>query len=130
MRGNTFAYLNKPRPLLVVHSGKTTTGRSALLRMSSKALYDTPSCALRGTVPVADNMPRRETWRKPKTLERAAGARAEGEEIAAEPVPVRRPGVWVIGVDERDAGERSTASHTGRRKSGLKLRQRRVRWWY
>lgn len=45
-----------------------------------------------------------------------------GEDRAAEPVPVRRPGVWVIGVDARGVwAEISTASYTGRTNIGLKL---------
>lgn len=47
--------------------------------------------------------------------------RAAGDEIAADPVPVRRPGVLAIGVEDRDAAARSTLWHTGRRNMGLKL---------
>ena len=54
-------------------------------------------------------------------LERGVGVRVDGDEIAAEPVPVRRPGVCVIGVDVREAGVRSTGCDTGSKKIGLNL---------
>jgi hypothetical protein len=45
-----------------------------------------------------------------------------GEESAAEPVPVRRPGVCVTGVEAREDGaDNSTASQTGSTKVGLNL---------
>jgi hypothetical protein len=45
-----------------------------------------------------------------------------GDDNAAEPVPVRRPGVWVIDDEARvDWAEISTVSHTGRTKIGLNL---------
>ena len=54
---------------------------------------------------------------------RVVGVRAEGEEMAAEPVPVRRPGVRVIGDDAPLVGEgTSRVSHTGSTKIGFNLR--------
>lgn len=45
-----------------------------------------------------------------------------GDDIAAEPVPVRRPGVCVTGVDAReDETGISAASHTGKMKVGFNL---------
>jgi hypothetical protein len=44
----------------------------------------------------------------------------DGAEILAEPVPVRRPGVCMIGVDERDStGGSGSESGIGRTKIGL-----------
>lgn len=53
---------------------------------------------------------------------RGVGARAAGDEIAAEPVPVRRPGVRVTG-DEGCIGRRARPSeeHIGSIKIGLNL---------
>lgn len=46
----------------------------------------------------------------------------DGDCMFAEPVPVRRPGVRLMGVDERDDGWCSgTASEIGRTKIGLNL---------
>lgn len=46
----------------------------------------------------------------------------DGDEIAAEPVPVRLPGVEVIGFEERKGGvDRAAGKQTGRTKIGLKL---------
>lgn len=47
-----------------------------------------------------------------------------GDDIPAEPVPVRRPGVCVTGVEAREDGVgTSTASHTGKTKVGLNLQK-------
>ena len=116
--GNTFENLRRPRPLLVVHSGNITTGLSALLLMSSSGRYCTSPWRVAGIVPVEASILSRDTSRNPSTSERGTADRA-GVEMAAEPVPVRRPGVLVIGVDEREAEVRSTSWHTGRRKVGL-----------
>lgn len=51
---------------------------------------------------------------------RGVGTRAAGEDMAAEPVPVRRPGVRLRGV-EVWAEANSTGFATGIRKMGLKL---------
>lgn len=46
----------------------------------------------------------------------------DGDCIFAEPVPVRRPGVRLMGVDERDdARYLGTASEIGKTKIGLNL---------
>lgn len=53
---------------------------------------------------------------------RGVGLRVFGEEMAAEPVPVRRPGVLVIGSEEVDDFiDRSTGEETGSTNIGLKL---------
>lgn len=83
--------------MLVVHSGKTTIGLFASLRIVSRDVYVTCWVDVDGTAPVADIIDNRDTSLNPITLERGAGVRVEGEEIAAEPVPVRLPGVMVIG---------------------------------
>jgi hypothetical protein len=44
-----------------------------------------------------------------------------GDDKAADPVPVRRPGVCVTGVEVCDCTGISTASHTGRTNIGLNL---------
>ena len=108
--------------MLVVHSGKTTIGLLALLRIVSRELYVVCSDVVDGVVPVADMIDSRDTSLKPRTLERGVGVRAEGEEIAAEPVPVRRPGVTVIGLELRDVAFSVVGgSHTGRTKIGSNL---------
>ena len=79
-----------------------------------------------GRCPVESIMESRPTRRKPTMGTRCVGLRAEEAEgeMAAEPVPVRRPGVREMGVDVDLSGdvERSSVSQTGRRKMGLKLR--------
>lgn len=45
----------------------------------------------------------------------------DGEEMAAEPVPVRRPGFTESGLDDWEVAGRSTGSETGSRNIGLKL---------
>ena len=98
-----------------------TIGLSALLRISSKELYSPTSVREAGTKPVAARMPIRDTLRKPKMSDRGVGVRVDGDEMAAEPVPVRRPGFTESGVEAREVTERSTGSVTGRRNIGLKL---------
>jgi hypothetical protein len=83
------ANLRRPRPLLVVHSGKTTTGRFAELRISSRLKY-LPLDASRAVPPVYMIICRRDTLRKPAIFTRRARGLV-GCEIAAEPVPVLRP---------------------------------------
>lgn len=108
--------------MLVVLSGKTTIGLFALLRIVSRELYMVCSVVVDGTAPVADIIDSRDTSLKPRTLERGVGVRAEGEEIAAEPVPVRRPGVTVIGLELLDVAFSVVGgSHTGRTKIGSSL---------
>lgn len=62
-----------------------------------------------------------ETRRNPRTLARGVGVRVAGEDIAAEPVPVLRPGVTLSGAEARAVLVRSTGAHTGRTKIGLNL---------
>jgi hypothetical protein len=83
------ANLRRPRPLEVVHSGNTTTGRFAELRISSR-LEQLPFDASKGILPVRMMMCRRDTLRKPTIFARRATGLV-GREIAAEPVPVLRP---------------------------------------
>ena len=45
----------------------------------------------------------------------------DGDCMFAEPVPVRRPGVRLMGVDEGDDAWCGTASEIGRTKIGLNL---------
>ena len=123
----TSAKRSSARPLLVVHSGNTTTGRSALRRTSSSVSGRADvEPAMSGRCPVESIMESRPTRRKPTMGTRCVGLRAEEAEgeMAAEPVPVRRPGVREMGVDVDLSGdvERSSVSQTGRRKIGLKLR--------
>ena len=121
---NTSAKRSSPRPLLVVHSGKTTSGRSARARSASKLSYTPPLVELYspGTYPVAERIPSRDTRRKPRTFARGVGLRVDGEDIAAEPVPVRRPGVTLSGVEDRPEVDRSTGAHTGRMNIGSYLK--------
>ena len=76
-----------------------------------------------GTAPVADIIDNRDTSLNPRTLERGVGVRVEGEEMAAEPVPVRLPGVMVIGFGFMEEAVFSvlTGSQTGRTNSGSNL---------
>lgn len=115
--------LSNPLPLLVVHSGKTTTGRSALMRIASRLENSAFSSSTYspGTWPVAASMESRETRRKPRTFARGVGVREEEDEIAAEPVPVLRPGVTLSGAEDFAALPRSTGAHTGKTKIGSKL---------
>lgn len=57
----TSANRSIPRPLLVVHSGKTTSGLSAFIRMSSRLLQPDSWSELGGTLPVKRNIERRVT---------------------------------------------------------------------
>ena len=89
---NTSAKRSIPRPLLLVHSGKTTSGLSAFARIASKLENSAPCANSPGTWPVADSIDSNDAERNPNTLARGVGVRVD-EETAAEPVPVRRPGV-------------------------------------
>lgn len=51
---------------------------------------------------------------------RGLGPLLPGDEIAAEPVPVRRPGVYLIGDGEADCSELA-GSYMGKMKIGLNL---------
>lgn len=91
--------------------------------MSSRDCGD--SCSVEkkgGTEPVARSMVSIETGWKPMMRERAVGVRVAGEEMAAEPVPVRRPGVRVTGVEVlADGSGSSRVSHTGSTNNGSNL---------
>lgn len=113
----TSAKRNKPRPLLVVHSGNTTTGRLAFRRISSK--LQTFPAALVGTWPVTASIVPRDTCRNPVMGIFGLDARF-GDEILADPVPVLRPGVPVIGANFCVAESiSSTALTAGRTNIGL-----------
>lgn len=71
-----------------------------------------------GTLPVKRSIDKSETSLN-CVIEIRVTVTFAGDWILAEPVPVRRPGVWVIGVDDMD--ERGVASQIGRTKIGLKL---------
>ena len=109
--------------MLVVHSGNTTIGLFALLRMASRDVYVACWMDVDGTAPVADIIDNRDTSLNPRTLERGVGVRVEGEEMAAEPVPVRLPGVVVIGFEFLEEAVLSvlTGSQTGRTNTGSNL---------
>ena len=114
------ANLSIARPLLVVHSGKTTIDLSAACRISSRVLGDILD-AYGGMWPVARSIESKGTLRNPMTDLRTLGA-LFGDDNAAEPVPVFRPGVCMMGVEAReDWVGISTASHTGKTKVGLNL---------
>jgi len=117
---NTSANLNRPLPLLVVHSGNTINGLSALARMSSKLkASEDKSEGCRGNRPVCLIMASNENSRKPKTSARGVGARVTGVDTAAEPVPVRRPGVRLIGEEVFDDEACSVSFVTATKKMGL-----------
>ena len=124
----TFANRSKPRPLLVVHSGNTTTGPCARFLTSSKLSYFSLSLEVwRGFLPVWVIMFQSETTLNPRTFARGVGfrfleANVAEFEIAAEPVPVRRPGVWVV-VVEGTSESSWTGSVTGRTNVGSNLRR-------
>lgn len=127
---NTSANLSSARPLLVVHSGKTTTGALDVLRISSSVsgLADVaPETS--GRCAVDASMRRRPTRRKPRIGVRCVGVRAVGDEIAADPVPVRRPGVRESGVNFSGGGGMSRVSTTGRMNMGLKLAGTELMEW-
>ena len=71
-----------------------------------------------------------ETGRNPRIRERVVGVLAAGEEMAAEPVPVRRPGVLVIGVEDLESGSVSwTGSQIGSTNTGSNLGRERCERW-
>jgi hypothetical protein len=83
-----------PRPLLVVHSGNTTMGLSAFFLISSR-LVESDSEARTpygGAWPVRRNTDSSETRRNPRTGTLALTA-LPWDDIFADPVPVRLPGV-------------------------------------
>ena len=67
-------------------------------------------------------MVNKDTFLNPRIRARGVALRVFGEEMAAEPVPVRRHGVLVIGSEDFEAWfERSTGEETGRMNIGLNL---------
>jgi hypothetical protein len=121
--GSTSAKRSMPRPLLVVHSGNTTTGRSAPRTICSSGSAGPGPTANGGTRPAARSIVQREARRKPLSAILELGARVAGEEMAAEPVPVLRPGVLVTGAEVTAASwGRDTGS--GSTKIGSKLTDR------
>lgn len=72
--------------------------------------------------PVLLSMDRSETSRKPWTGSRVTVGRLDGVDIAADPVPVRRPGVVLLTVGFiDDVSEDSICGVTGRIKMGSNL---------
>ena len=59
--------------------------------------------------------------RKPRRSARGIGFRVEGEDMAAEPVPVRLPGDDVMGVDVSEGAGSIGGLKTGSKKMGSKL---------
>lgn len=115
---NTSAKRSKPRPLLVVHSGNTTTGRAERDRMSSRVDVTGSGVVTR---PVKLIMDRRETSLNPVMGVCAVDALG-WTWMFAEPVPVRRPGVCVMGVEGRELlGVSGTVTGIGMTKTGLYL---------
>jgi len=124
----TSANRSKPRPLLVVHSGNTTTGPCARFLTCSKLSCFSLSLEVGvGILPVWVIMDQSETTLKPSTFAWGIGfrfldANVAEFEIAAEPVPVLRPGVLTGGVEE--VSESSwTGSVIGRTNVGSNLRK-------
>lgn len=76
-----------------------------------------------GIVPEAAITENNETRLKPTTLDRAVGTRVEGDEIAADPVPVRRPGVLAIGDETRVVESGLAESQTGNTNIGSNLKR-------
>lgn len=80
-----------------------------------------------GALPVWVSMDQNETTLKPRTVARGVGwrlfeANVAEFDIAAEPVPVRRPSFWTVGFEE--LSELSwTGSVIGRTKIGSNLRR-------
>lgn len=119
---NTLAKRSSPRPLLLVHSGNTTTGREAVRLISSRVPFTEPESVIPkgGTLPEKVIILNKET-----TWNLCIGIRGtvvDGDCMLAEPVPVRRPGVCLMGVDEWDDVECvGIASGIGKTKIGLNL---------
>ena len=125
----TSANRSRPRPLLVVHSGNTTTGPCARFLTSSKLSYFSLSFEVWvGILPVWAIMDQSDTTLKPRTFAGGVGfrfleANVAEFEIAAEPVPVRRPGVLAVGVGGAFMESSWTGSVIGRTNTGSNLRR-------
>ena len=123
--GNIFENLNSPRPLLVVASGNTTIGLSACIWMSSNFKQDVVVAPYGGTRPVRKIISRREVMRNPRNVPRGEACRVEV--MFAEPVPVRRPGVWLTIPSRPGVGVVTfNGSKTGRTKIGLNLPKEKI----
>lgn len=117
---NTSAKRKRARPLLVVHSGNTTIGPVASLRMLFRGLASPARPLNGGTCPVMQSISRSDTVWKPWIGTRAAGERVAEDEMAAEPVPVRRPGALALDVLMRERYW-SIGAGFGRTNTGLNL---------
>jgi hypothetical protein len=92
---NICANLSNARPLLVVHSGNTTTGPRALFRISSRgriALEEEALIPNGGIHPVTESILKSDTSQNPMIRLWDCGVDAiVGNETFAEPVPVLLP---------------------------------------
>jgi hypothetical protein len=115
----TFENRSIPRPLLVVHSGNTTTGLSALFLISSRLTKSDPAARAPygGAWPVRRIADSRETRLNPRigTIALAALFR---DDIFADPVPARLPG------GRTEGRESARGSVIGSKKIGLNLKGR------
>lgn len=102
-------------PLLVVHSGNMTKGLVALVRNMSNVWTLNPVPAYGGQFPVKYNILRSETRSYPLIGILLDGARVV---TAAEPVPVRRPGVTIVSFR---TGLSGSSEGTGSKKIGSNL---------
>ena len=120
---NTGANLNNARPLLVVHSGNTTTGPRALFRISSReriALEEEGSTPNGGAHPVTDSILKSDTSQNPMIGLRECGVDIVGSETFADPVPVPLPVDRSGGLVE-SLCTRAGGFTTGRTNVGLNL---------
>ena len=125
---NTLAKRKSPLPLLLVHSGKTTSGFDALCRISSR---DNTSLGIDlskgGTKPVIQINLKKDTCRNPRMGMRG-GVLVVGW-CLTELKPERRPGVRTIGVACWGSwtGDSGIDSGIGITKIGLNLGHHK--WW-
>jgi len=126
---NTLAKRRSPRPLLVVHSGNTTTGRPADLRISLSGRTPEPFVKYGGRRPVRHIICRRETWRNPLIGIDGTAECFWGDWILAEPVPVTLPGLFVMGAEWLILFSNSGRnSGTGSTNTGLQLWKSYINW--
>ena len=125
----TLAKRRSPRPLLVVHSGNTTIGRPADLRISSSECIRESFVKYGGKRPARHMICRRETWRNP-LIEIGGIAECFWEDwILAEPVPVALPGLFVIETEFfRSFSSSGRNSGIGSTKTGLQLFESYMSW--
>lgn len=96
-------------------------GRSAPFLMSSRGVEDSMEDPNGGTYPVNRMMESKEAFRNPRIGTRGAVVLL-GDWTFAEPVPVRRPGVCVTGVEDLEGADSTlTVSETGSTNIGLNL---------